>query len=115
MLTGNGQNQARLWDAATGAPVGPALAHPKGVRGVTFRPDDRVVLTGCADLNHRQWDLDTGRVLGGPVLDGGSSWTVAYSPDGGTILVVPYENPARLTHAASGQPRGEALPQAGFS
>ena len=40
-LTGSNDNTARLWDAATGQPRGPALKHGDWVRAVAFSPDGR--------------------------------------------------------------------------
>src|SRR5207245_2883929 len=38
--------EARLWDTATGKPIGSPLAHQDGVNAVAFRPDGKAVLTG---------------------------------------------------------------------
>jgi WD40 repeat protein len=57
VLTGSQDNTARLWDAATGAQIGPTLSHPKKVLSAVFSPNGRTVLTGCEDNNARLWEI----------------------------------------------------------
>ena len=44
VLTGSVDGTARLWDAATGQPIGPPLPHQSGVWAVAFSPDGKTVL-----------------------------------------------------------------------
>ena len=46
VLTGSCDKTARLWDAATGQPIGQPLAHQGAVGAVAFSPDGKTVLTG---------------------------------------------------------------------
>jgi tetratricopeptide (TPR) repeat protein len=46
IVTVCGDQSARIWDAATGYPIGPPLRHPRAVHAVTFSPDGKNVLTG---------------------------------------------------------------------
>jgi tetratricopeptide (TPR) repeat protein len=56
-LTGSEDDTARLWEVATGKPVGPPFQHRARVRVAAFRPDGRHVLT-CGDDNRmRLWDM----------------------------------------------------------
>lgn len=41
LLTAASDTLARVWDAETGEPVGPAMRHPTFVRQATFAPDGR--------------------------------------------------------------------------
>src|SRR5882762_9248504 len=45
-LTGSQDQTARLWDTATGKPLGPPLWHGQLVGAVAFSPDGKTVLTG---------------------------------------------------------------------
>ena len=46
MLTGSGDNTARLWDARSGKPLGEPLRHESSVSAVAFSPEGDRVLTG---------------------------------------------------------------------
>ena len=57
VLTGCGDGTARLWDVATGKPIGPPLSHPLPVTAVAFRPDGRTFVTVTQDGEPRVWPL----------------------------------------------------------
>lgn len=54
---------ARIWDTATGQPVGPPLRHPTFVRKAALGPDGRQVATVANDRVLRVWDGETGDLL----------------------------------------------------
>jgi WD40 repeat protein len=54
ILTGSWDKTARLWDVATGKPVGPPLRHPGPVIRVTFGLDGNTILTATADQRARE-------------------------------------------------------------
>ena len=65
VLTGSSDRTARLWDAVTGAAIGPPLVHRKAeVNAVACSHDGKTVLTGSSDNSARQWDAATGRPIG---------------------------------------------------
>ena len=57
VLTGSEDRTARLWDAATGQPLGPPLTHQGAVMAVAFSPDGKTVITGSGDKTARLWDV----------------------------------------------------------
>src|SRR5262249_55008866 len=67
ILTGGYDKTARLWDAASGRPLGPPMRHDGEVVDVAFSPDGQMILTGSNDHTARLWDAATGRPLGEPL------------------------------------------------
>jgi hypothetical protein len=56
VLTGSGDRTARLWDAATGKPIGMPLTHDHGVAAVAFGDPGDAILTKTDDGIVRRWD-----------------------------------------------------------
>jgi WD40 repeat protein len=103
-----GRGEVRLWDRATGKPVGKPLPHPATVLAMALGPDGRRVLTGCGDGTARLWDVEAARVLhewgnGDAVLG------VAFSPDGRTLLTGSLDRSVRMFDAETGRPLGPVL------
>ena len=86
VITGSDDRTARLWDAATGRPVGPPLTHRGTVCAVAFSPDGKTVITGSQDNTARLWDAATGQPLGPTLTHQGTVFAVAFSPDGKTVI-----------------------------
>jgi len=107
VVTGGDDRTARLWDAATGQPIGQPLHHPATVFAVAYSPDGKTVLTGCADGAARLWDVATGQPVGTPLRHEGEVMAVAYSPDGRSILTGSTDKMARLWDAATFSPIGQ--------
>ena len=73
ILTWSDDSTARLWNAATGAQIGPALRHDGAVSGAVFSKDETRILTWSDDKTARLWNAATGAQIG-PALrhdDGG--------------------------------------------
>ncbi len=87
-------SEVRLWDAASGQPLGPALQTGLCL-AAAFHPGGQVVATnGITGV--RLWNAATGRPIG-PSME--TMWlgaTVAFSPDGTTLLVSGYGVATRL-------------------
>jgi WD40 repeat protein len=110
VLTASLDGTARLWDAATGRPLGSSLRHQSMILAAALSPDGKVVLTGGEDNAARLWDVATGRPLGEPFHHQGAVRAVAFSPDGQCILTGDGdEGTARLWDAISGRPLGAPL------
>ena len=107
VLTGGDDSTARLWDAATGQPIGQPIRHEGVVTSVAFSPDGKTILTGSTDKTARLWDAATGQPVGSPFPHGGEVMAVAYSPDGKTILTGSQDKMARLWDAATHRPIGQ--------
>jgi len=57
VATASGDATVRLWDIATGRPLGPSLRHRGMVAGLAFSPDGRRLITGSRDNTARIWEL----------------------------------------------------------
>src|SRR5207248_125719 len=55
VVTGSDDGTARVWDAATGEPVGPMLLHNGTVIQALFSPDGKHVLTGDLAGRAKLW------------------------------------------------------------
>jgi WD40 repeat protein/predicted Ser/Thr protein kinase len=100
---------ARLWDPATGRPIGEALHHPgeDKVLNAAFSPDGERVLTASAGGTVCQWDAGTGVAVEPPYeRHTGEVWTAVYSPDGQWIASGGTDRTVRLWQARG---RKEAL------
>jgi WD40 repeat protein len=59
LASGSYDNTIRLWDTASGQPLGePLQGHTYGVISVAFAPDGKTLASGSDDYTVRLWDLD---------------------------------------------------------
>jgi WD40 repeat protein len=56
VVTVSRDKTARVWDAATGKPLGPPLAHQEKVVSAAFSPDGTRVVTASGDQTARVWE-----------------------------------------------------------
>jgi WD40 repeat protein len=97
ILTASVDRPARLWDAATGRPIGPPLQHEAGGVGVSrvaFSSDGKVALT-ADHATTRIWDVATGQSLGPPLQMQTSSTggpDFAFRTDGRAVLRAGYDD-----------------------
>ena len=81
MVTGAGDNTARIWDCDTGTPKHTLKGHTSWVLAVSYSPDGSMIATGSMDNTVRLWNSKTGEPLGGPIK-GHSKWitSLAWEP-----------------------------------
>jgi WD40 repeat protein/tRNA A-37 threonylcarbamoyl transferase component Bud32 len=89
-ITGSDDHTARLWDAATGKPLGESLRHQAPVLDVALDSEGTIALTGSEDRTARLWAVPSGKPLRDPLHHGGEGKSqvvaVAFRPDGRAIL-----------------------------
>lgn len=56
-LTGSNDRTARLWETASGKPIGPLLHHQDFVVSVALSADGKIALTGSLDKTARLWKV----------------------------------------------------------
>jgi WD40 repeat protein/tetratricopeptide (TPR) repeat protein/predicted Ser/Thr protein kinase len=104
VVTASSDQTARVWEVATGMPVGPSLKHRGEVLHAAFSPDGRWVVTASADQTARVWNAATGQPLSPPLIHQGQVLQAAFSPDGRRVVTASLDNTARVWEAATGQP-----------
>jgi len=88
---------ARLWDAATGQPIGePLKGHTDIVSSAGFSPDGKRILTASWDRTVRLWDPATGQQIGAPLDNDAPVAEARFSPNGARIVAASADKTARL-------------------
>ncbi len=119
------ENQARLWDAKTGEPVGPVIDHPGAVFTVSFSSNGTRLVTGCRDGGARVWEWEVEsenqmsewygkpkkfKLVGQPLMHSQPVRTAVFSRDGRYILTCCEKGGgSRLWEIETGQPVGQVL------
>ncbi|AMD22536.1 HHL234Cp [Eremothecium sinecaudum] len=81
MVTGAGDNTARIWDCETSTPMHTLKGHYNWVLCVAWSPDGETIATGSMDSTVRLWGAEKGNDLG-EALTGHSKWvsSLAWEP-----------------------------------
>jgi eukaryotic-like serine/threonine-protein kinase len=113
------KGEVRLFDAATGQPIGRPLPYQGALlSGAVFSPDGKMLLIGDRGLA-RFWDVAAGSEIGAPLDSQDTSiMAAAFSPDGQTIALATRRGTrvqTRLWDAATRKPKGQPLASPGYS
>jgi WD40 repeat protein len=95
---------ARVWELATGRPVGPPLWHRDGVLWANFSHDSRRIVTAGEDFDAKVWDFTRGRQVGLSLSHQGQVWAALFSSDGRWLVTASGDHTARLWDAESDDP-----------
>lgn len=102
LASGSGENNVKLWDAASGREFRTLTGHSGEVRAVAFTPDARTVASASDDTTVKLWEVATGREL--RTLHGSSAARViAVAPDGKTLASVGSASTVTLWDIAAGR------------
>lgn len=105
MIVSAGKTSLRLWDAKTGREIRSFADVKDAIFSVKFSPDDKWVLTGCANHKAILWDVETGKAIKSFIGNTKDDLidSVAFSPDGRSVLTGSSDKIIRLWDIASGQ------------
>src|SRR6266487_3210577 len=109
VVTTSYDRTARLWDAASGKPIGEPMKHQDMVRSAQFSRDGHRVVTASDDRTARFWDAASGKPIGEPMKHEDIVDSAEFSPDGHRVVTASRNRTARLWDAASGKPIGEPM------
>jgi WD40 repeat protein/serine/threonine protein kinase len=113
VLTAGGDGFVRIWDAATGTPLGAPLSHDKSpVQSAKFDPTGGWIVTGARDGLVRFWDLQTRELIGQPLETNRSQWihTVKVSPDGRLVFAISHDGRIRIWDTKKREMLTETVP-----
>ena len=114
MLASAGDDGVRLWNPATGRPIGNGVLGAGAVRevyAIAFSPDGERLGAAGRDGKIRMWDPDTGAPIGKPIAahDGGVE-SIAFSPDRPLLASTGLlDGTVRLWDVSNGRPLGRPL------
>src|SRR5262249_21302175 len=80
VVTASADRRARVWDVASGAPIGRPLVHDDVVHEALFNPDGDRVVTASADRTARVWNFVTCEAV--VIRHPGEVLRASFSPDG---------------------------------
>ena len=63
IVTGSGDQTAKVWDAASGKELLTLKGHGSRVWSVAFSPDGQRIVTGSRDQTAKVWDAASGKEL----------------------------------------------------
>jgi WD40 repeat protein len=107
VITASYDGTMRVWNAATGQPLGTLFTNQDMVKSVAFSPNGTRVVT-ASDYT-QVWDAATGQPLGAPLMQQGEMMSAAFSPDGTRVVTASADGTARVWDVATGQPLGAPL------
>lgn len=105
MLSGSGDQTAKLWNIHKGTIVANLTAHSGEITAVTFSPDGTQFATTANDSLVILWDARNGQELHRLKKHTGNINALAYSPDGKILLTGSMDNTARLWNTKKGRLR----------
>jgi WD40 repeat protein len=93
---GDVSEAVRLWDTATGQPLGASLLPRGEVRTAAFSPDGKLLAIGTGKGEVQLWEATTGRPLARPLRHPGAVFAITFSPDGTKLVTGGYDGTARI-------------------
>ena len=80
--------EAGVWDTATGERVAGLSGHSGGVNDIEFTPDGTFAITAASDRTIRVWDLDGGRSLAALETGVDAASRIGFPPGGSALVAL---------------------------
>lgn len=115
LATSSGEKrEARLWDASSGAAVGPGIDHEDDIETLLFSPDGGTFASASRDGSARLIDASSGRLINGRLAHGAPIRSAAMSQDGSTLATGGADGSIRFWDTRTGEPVARGLPKGGY-
>src|SRR6266699_787693 len=101
IVTASTDKTARLWDAASGKPIGESMKHEGMVNSTQCSPDGQRVVTASKDKTARLWDAASGKPIGESMKHEDVVTSAQFSPDGQRVVTASLDKTARLWDAVT--------------
>src|SRR6516164_3180417 len=98
IVTASKDGTARLWDAASGNPIGEPMQSNEAVCAAEFSPNGKSVVTASV-WDARVWDAATGKPTSERMKHDAAVVSAHFSPDGQRVLTASSDGTARLWDA----------------
>jgi dipeptidyl aminopeptidase/acylaminoacyl peptidase len=99
VVSASNDKTARVWDAASGKPIGEPMKHEGSVMSAQFSPDGQRVVTASGDKTARVWDAGSGKPVGEPMKHEEFVTSAEFSPDGQRVVTASNDKTARVWDA----------------
>jgi WD40 repeat protein len=109
ILSWSNDRTLRLWDMASGQPIGTPMRHDGPVSSAQLNRDGSRILSWSDDGTVRLWDAATGQPIDPVMRHDDDVRGALWSRDGSRILSWSWDRTLRLWDAASGQPIGAPM------
>lgn len=112
-VTASVDHTARVWESATGQPVGQAMEHSSEVKSASFISNgEHIVTEGGGVL--QVWEAKTGNVLGPPLRYDEGRVSIVFCPNRCHTVTAGKDDTARVWKVDTGEPVGEPLHHGGL-
>jgi hypothetical protein len=95
IVTGSGDNTAKVWDAESGKKIADLVGHNRSVYSVAISNDSKIIVTGSGDNTAKVWDAESGKKIADLVGHNRSVYSVAISNDSKIIVTGSGDNTAK--------------------
>jgi WD40 repeat protein len=102
VASGNDDKTIRLWNAASGEPLGVLQGHNERIYALAFSPDGRTLVSASRDRTLKLWDAQSGRLIRNFEGHTNTVLSVAFSPDGRSFASGSADQTIKLWEVATG-------------